>query len=240
MPAPEQITRAFLNEIWWDNDGKPKYQNPQGGDGQSFEVQFNPETLKVTYTNQRAGGDQPANSPVQFVGRGTTKLALQLWFDITLPKGDQPAPDDGDVRSLTQTVAYFMAPQHVTVDGKTSLAPPGVSFEWGSLIFQGVMDTLDETLELFSPDGRPLRASVNIGVSQQEIKPQPPPSAPGTGLGLSAPGTQPLLMAKAGASLQQMSASLGISDWRTVAQANGIENPRQLTAGAQLNFSTGK
>jgi hypothetical protein len=238
MPKPEQITRAQMKEIWWDNDGKPQYQNPQGGSGKSFEVQFNPETLKVTYANQKAGGDQPGNSPVQFVGRGTTKIALQLWFDITLPKGNEPAADSGDVRSLTQEVTYFMAPQTVTVQGKSALAPPGISFEWGSLIFQGVMDSMDESLDFFSPDGRPLRANVNIGITQQEIRPQPPANSPGTGLGAGI-GTQPLQLAKAGLSLQQMSASLGISDWRSVADRNGVENPRQLTVGAQLDFSIG-
>jgi Contractile injection system tube protein len=240
MPKPEQVTKASLKEIWWDNSGKPQYQNPQGGAGKSFEVQFNPETLKVTYANQKAGGDQPGNSPVQFVGRGTTKLSLQIWFDISLPKGGDAAPPSGDVRSLTQEVAYFMAPQKVTVQGKTSTAPPGVSFEWGSMIFQGVVDTMDETLDFFAADGRPLRASMNLGITQQEIKPQPPASAPGTGLGANGPGTQPLQLGKAGLSLQQMSANLGVGDWRAVADLNGIENPRQVTVGAQLDFSVGQ
>ena len=35
-------------------------------------MQFNPETLTVTYTNQSAGGDQRGGSALQFVGKGTT------------------------------------------------------------------------------------------------------------------------------------------------------------------------
>jgi hypothetical protein len=238
MPKPENVTRAFLKEIWWDNDGTPRYQNPQGGTGRSFEVQFNPETLKITYANQKAGGDQPANSPVQFVGKGTTKLTAQIWFDISLPKGKDAARPNGDVRALTQQVLYFMAPQSVTVQGRTSTAPPGVSFEWGSMIFQGVIDTLDETLDFFSADGRALRASMNLGITQQEIKPQPTkPGTPAAGQSPGGPGTQPLLQAKAGVSLQQMSANLGINNWQAVAQLNGIENPRIVAPGAQLNFS---
>jgi Contractile injection system tube protein len=53
--------------------------------GKEIPVQFNPDSLKVTYANevkQPEGGDQAAGtSGRQFVGAGTTKLALTLWFD---------------------------------------------------------------------------------------------------------------------------------------------------------------
>ncbi|MFY7947636.1 MAG: peptidoglycan-binding protein, partial [Gemmatimonas sp.] len=45
-------------------------------------VQFNPETLKVTFANQLrtpdGAGDQSGTAARQFVGAGTTQLALQL------------------------------------------------------------------------------------------------------------------------------------------------------------------
>ena len=70
--------------------------------GQTVDVQFNPETLKVTFANQLVqpqGGDQAAgNTGRQFVGAGTTKLALTLWFDVTAMIDD---PVD-DVRRLTR------------------------------------------------------------------------------------------------------------------------------------------
>ena len=79
--------------------------------GQQVEVQFNPESLKVTYANQLVqpqGGDQASgNAGRQFVGAGTTKLALQLWFDVNAMEKD---PVD-DVRRLTQKVVYFMTPR---------------------------------------------------------------------------------------------------------------------------------
>ena len=46
--------------------------------------------------------------------------------------------------------------------------PPGVRFLWGSFQFDGMMDSLEETLEFFSPDGRPLRASVSLGAVAAE------------------------------------------------------------------------
>jgi hypothetical protein len=48
-------------------------------------------------------------------------------------------------------------------------------------------------------------------------------------------GTQPLTLAAAGESLQSLSARVGV-DWRAVANANDINNPRQLQGGAVLNL----
>ena len=38
----------------------------------------------------------------------------------------------------------------------------GCRFEWGSFIFQGVVDSMDETLDYFSEEGVPLRATVSL------------------------------------------------------------------------------
>src|SRR5215211_3777615 len=68
-------------------------------------VQFNPESLKVSFANQiqtpSGAGDQRGTPARQFVGAGTTKLTLQLWFDVTapMPAGEQ---QEQDVRKLTQ------------------------------------------------------------------------------------------------------------------------------------------
>src|SRR5438128_465066 len=89
--------------------------------GKDSPVQFNPETLKITYPNQLVepkGGDKAAGTAGrQFVGAGTTKLALQLWFDVGAQEpvtdehstGEQGMVDD--VRRLTQHVVFFMTPQ---------------------------------------------------------------------------------------------------------------------------------
>jgi len=136
--------------------------------GQTVEVQFNPETLKVTYANQieqPKGGDQASGTGGrQFVGAGTTKLALQLWFDVTAMEQD---PVD-DVRRLTQKVVYFMTPQPSDEDANRR-APPGIRFQWGSFLFDGMVDGIEQSLEFFSPDGKPLRASISLSLSQQKI-----------------------------------------------------------------------
>jgi Contractile injection system tube protein len=205
--------------------------------GHQIDVQFNPETLKVTFASQIVqpqGGDQAAgNAGRQFVGAGTTKLALQLWFDVTAMQKD---PVD-DVRRLTQQVTYFMKPQKSDQD-PNKLAPPGLRFQWGSFLFDGMVEGIEETLEFFSPDGKPLRASISLTVSQQKIlenefKDQvkvPPPR-----------GHQPLKAAKQGDSLQNMAGKNGKSDWQGIAAANGIEDPLRMNPGqlVDLNYKIG-
>ena len=89
-------------------------------------VQFNPETLKVSFANQiqtpSGTGDQSGTPTRQFVGAGTTKLALQLWFDVTALARRTRTSRLDDVRKLTQKVAYFITPKK---EGKKVRAPGG-------------------------------------------------------------------------------------------------------------------
>src|SRR5713226_3490889 len=243
---PLQLKQAILQEIWWTDKGALQEKGPNGKDGKKFTVQFNPQTLKVNFSNQKAGGEQPKGSSTQFVGKGVTKLTLELWFDISLAQAQgrveaksQPTKSGAnktppiDVRSLTQQVAYFMKPQ--PVQGKPdTFVPPGIRFRWGSFIFEGVMDSMDETLDLFSDKGLPIRANVNISMSRQEIIFDAQKAASLK----EAPGTQPFEAIPAGRPLQQSAAEAG-TDWRQAALANGIENPRMMSPGALVNLSAG-
>src|SRR5215471_637347 len=111
MPEPTKIAKAELVEL--DSTGNAK-------DGTKVVVQFNPESLKVSFANQltppdNAAGkdkakDQKDTASMQFVGKGTTKLSVQLWFDATSPV-PEGSPSADDVRKLTQRVAYFITPQ---------------------------------------------------------------------------------------------------------------------------------
>jgi LysM repeat protein len=51
-------------------------------------------------------------------------------------------------------------------------------------------------------------------------------------------GTTPLTVTPQGASIQGLAASAGV-DWKTVAAANGIDNPRAVQAGTVVNLSVG-
>jgi hypothetical protein len=245
-----KLEKAVLKEM--DAD----FKNPLPG-GPTVQVQFNPETLKVSFANQvvqpQGGGDQRGQQARQFVGAGTTKLTLQLWFDVTarpLPPGKESI---SDVRELTKEVAYFITPKPNDQAGGGApkggggaagqpppMIPPAVRFIWGSFQFDGMMDSLEETLEFWSGDGRPLRASLGLALSQQKItfafsdkaRGGSGPGAPST------PGTSPLAQAPAGATLQGLAVGAGVgADWQSIAAANGIENPRLLAPGQLIDLN---
>src|SRR5215212_1047235 len=86
-------------------------------------AQFNPETLRITHGSQvvppvnpskdsvatqaSAQRDTPGSTAHQHTGPGSTRLSVQLWFDVTsvLPLADEGV---SDVRVLTEKVAYFL------------------------------------------------------------------------------------------------------------------------------------
>ena len=231
MSNTQNLTKAKLQET--DGKQNPKTINPE----KDCEVEFNPETLKVSFANQiskpEGGAAKSGKPPTQFVGPGTTKLSLQIWFDVTAPMPPGQS-EETDVRNLTKKVAYFITPK----DGESAekKIPPVVRFSWGSFQFDGVMESMEESLEFFSSDGRPLRASVSIGLTQQEITGIKPNDI--TPPGVQTPGTRPLTQAPAGSSVQSVADSQGKGgNWQDIAAANNIENPRMLQPGQLLDMN---
>lgn len=231
--AEQTIVRAELIELKDDlSDVLPS--------GKRVPVQFNPETLKLSYSNQiqaqnngsssappprqagRGSGNQSQGTPArQFVGAGTTKLAVQLTFDVSAATSDVFLNSAGekksgelfmvdDVRRVTAQVLYFMKPKDPGAGARdaSQRVPPGVRFLWGKFLFDGIVESLEENVEFFSADGKALRASITLNLIQQSIL---VPAFTGDGRvtrpnAAAAPaGTTPLAPARSGQSLQQMS-----------------------------------
>jgi hypothetical protein len=232
MPQKQTLKKAQLVEVFKDAKGNVT------GTGKIVPVQFNPQSLKLNFSNQWGSGDKPQGTSTQFVGSSTTKLTMDLWFDVSLPVQEGAPPSGGDVRKLTEAVAYFMTVQNPKAPKQENRVPPSMKFQWGSFIFNGTMDTMDETIDMFSPDGVPLRSNVAISISKHDLAfefaqaggPQSAAAAPPV-------GTTPLATSNEGDSLSQMAAKAGVSNWQGVAQANGIANPRLLQAGLMINLS---
>ncbi len=245
MPDNLELKKAELIELKSDfSDPKP--------DGKKVTVQFNPDSLKVTFANQIAteGSGSQRGTPGQLhVGAGTTKMTLQLWFDLTRQgEGEAPAKD---VRDLTKQVTYFITPAEQGSGNEKKFIPPAVRFHWGTFTFDGIMESLEETLDYWSHDGKPLRAAMSLALSQQKIEAfnlaargasqaQKISSLLGQGGSATAGrpvGTTPMTQARAGVTVQGLADVSGRADWQVVAAANGIENPRQLQPGQLLNLN---
>ncbi|MCI0576990.1 MAG: LysM peptidoglycan-binding domain-containing protein [Chloroflexi bacterium] len=222
----EQVAKAYLVEI--ENYTTDVTQKEEGT--HKVEVQFNPETLKLSFANQNTGGDQPNGGSAQNVGNLTSQLSVDLLFDTT--------EDGSDVREKTKEVARFMMPK----EGDTNRTPPRTRFQWGTFIFEGIIDGLGETLEYFSAEGVPMRAAISLTIKSDNIvflidkikgagRRRP---APAEGIG----ATSPLNAARPGDSLQRLAGRAGLSaDWKAIAGANGIDDPLRLPAGALINLN---
>ena len=116
-----------------------------------LKVDFNPTSLKYTITNTlpSQGGDDKRK---QNATQSSAQLSMDLVFDST---------DSGsDIRQKTSKVAAMMKP--------ANKVPPAVEFEWGAYSFIGFAESYTETIDFFSHDGIPLRATISLTLAQKE------------------------------------------------------------------------
>lgn len=209
-----------------------------------FVVPFNPTTLKVSYTNSVS--NESGNDVTQKAGKQTAEFSVDLIFDTTdtspstIDWGDATAKGkvqpgvDIDVRIFTARVVAMMKPNPKSSNlGDTSGAPL-VRFVWGSFLFDGVLKSLTETLELFSAQGIPLRATLNLNLTQDNL--QLPLATTGTGIGVSIGAALFTPMAGANAAGAMVSLGLDPLAGKLMAAANGLDDLRTLPASAALSL----
>jgi Contractile injection system tube protein len=129
---------------------------PVSGSDEPIHVHFNPTSLQVSITNTLEEKGR-GNQKTQYVSKSSAKLTFDLIFDTTAT--------GGDVRLDTGKVAKLMVPGKRDQQGTP---PTIVKFEWGTFTFQGLIESYKETIDFFSSDGIPLRASLNLTLASQE------------------------------------------------------------------------
>jgi hypothetical protein len=182
-------------------------------------VHFNPEKLELSITNaMEQNRNRRRREPPQLVTESSAKLTLELLFDTTA--------SGADVRLTTFQVAQMMQPRPgPSQRGERRGVPAIVLFEWGNFAIQGFIDSYRETLDLFAPEGVPLRATLSLSITEQEMPFRPPVQRPQPTPGQDAA----VLPANPAESLDALGERLGISRGgaQALAQENGIENLRQ-------------
>ena len=156
MSIPDNFEKAFF--VVRENDTGPLRRGARPND--AISVHFNPTSLQYVVSNTMKATGRGSNAK-QYVSQSTAKLTMDLIFDTT---------DSGqDVRALTSKVAQFMKPTRaVSSNNQDRKVPPVVLFAWGNFMFQGMVESFKETIDFFSGNGVPLRASVNVTMSQQD------------------------------------------------------------------------
>ncbi len=189
-------------------------------------VHFNPASLQLTVSNELK--DTRNNERKQYIAKSSSKLTMDLLFDTT-ETGE-------DVMRTTRKLQAFLVP--ATPPGQQApreVPPPLVMFEWGTLRFKGVAESYKETIDFFSPDGVPLRSSVNLTLSRQDKVFDDSPGGSGAASNpandsLSLPGSNSPAQTAAGAGAPGAA--------RGIAASNGEESLR-FSAGGGLTVSGG-
>ena len=194
-------------------------------------VQFNPTEYSLTKGAQFAEVGIPGiDSPIlQFVRGQNEKLALDLFFDVT---NDGMGEDSSDVTTLTKPFYQLVKIQ------KETHAPPRIQFSWGQgLAFKAVVESVRQKFTLFSPSGKPLRAT--LSVSLREYKDL---AAQLTELNLNSPDRTKLRVVNSGDTLSSIAAEEYDDPrlWRVIANApeneGRIGSPRRPRPGTVLTI----
>lgn len=209
----------------------------------AFQVLFNPESYVQSRSVRYAQANGVAtNTPVvQFAGGSMEILKFRLFFDSMsagsevgglteklLFAGNSILPSLGkvvDVRTYTQKVYSLME-----IDPDKHV-PPLVKLKWSSLQFTGHLVQCTQHFVRFNERGIPMRAWLDCAF-QEFVAPLkanlPRP--------LESPDTTKYRTVYQGDSLWSMSAKeYGQPEqWRAIADANGLTNPRHLRSGTQL------
>ena len=191
---------------------------------QPLEVDFNPETLKVSITNaMQANRGRRKKEPPQFVTDSTAKLSVELLFDTTTY--------GFDVREITSQVAQMMKPKGTAQQQKKKKGIPAiVFFEWGTFLFEGYIKSFNETLDFFAAEGVPLRSTVSLSITEQD-DPFRTPSGDGfSDVGLFddvLPTAAPPVPVPGDRSIDDLALASGDpAAAGRIAAANGVENRR--------------
>jgi hypothetical protein len=212
-----------------------------GGDETSLDVQYNPNSL--TFDKKPKLADIPIpglDAPLkQFVRGETETLSVELFFDTT-----EHGTGAGARSVTTLTDAFYGL---VKIDPKTH-APPVCAFLWGSKFpgdslpdrygnqrrteFKGVVTDVKQDFQLFSPEGTPLRAVLTVAIDEYR-----PLHDQINQLNLQSPEHNRVHVLGRDETLALVSYLHldNAADWRHVADANGIDDPRRLEPGLTLS-----
>lgn len=209
---------------------------------ESFSVLYNPES----YTQSRQSNFRPAqafSAPTQvpqFLSAGLEVLTFRLFFD-SMSAGSEVGADKKefasnssetslkkwmDVRVYTRRVTDLMM-VHEDLH-----MPQYVCLRWDSLIFYGYLVACRQEFVKFTESGMPVRAWLDCTFMEMSTATKAAPTV------MNSPDTTKFHTVCQGESLWSMSAKAygQPEQWRLIAAANGIANPRRLRSGEVLRM----
>jgi hypothetical protein len=204
--------------------------------GMVVECMFNPTEYNFSKSNTwNVKGVPGKDVPIpQFQSGGATTLTVSLLFDTyTQSTGGPPK----DVRTYTEKVFGLMMVDSTLKDAKSkSSRPPIVTFHWGnSWSFKAVITSVAQKFSLFTSDGTPVRATLNVTFQQVEQQGTAPPTNP-----TSVAHVEKVHVVGPRETIDAIAfTELGDArKWPTIADYNNLDNPLKLRPGQKLAIPT--
>lgn len=220
MPTNNNLVKLKIQAF---KDPPCKYQ--KAGEIDAF---INPSTYQrtysVIYSDDRALGATDTTQVFKRIGQ--SDLSLSFFVDGTgvVKLGSQYKDVDAYIDAFTTMVYGFQGELH---------RPYYLLIIWGKLTFTGVCSKMDVKYNLFTPDGKALRATIDIVVTQsKDYKTKAKEAAK------SSPDLTHLRTVKAGDTLPLMSYRIygDSSHYLEVARANGLSSFQAIKPGDQIYF----
>ena len=202
------------------------------------QVLFNPTEYTVEQTNTwEAQNTQGGKPRTQFTRADFRKLSMELFLDSYEEK--DASNQVVDVRTYTDRIAKLMV---ASVDHSEGKRPPIVEVTWRDappgtgnpdFPFKGVLLSLRQQFVLFSEEGCPVRAKLNLTLQEylqpDEIEERFPKRS-------SFPARTYSI--KQGDTLSGIAQAMWKKplEWRRIADENKIQDPRLLLPGTELSI----
>jgi hypothetical protein len=187
-----------------------------------IDFRFNPTEYQLQKGNNFAEIPIPGleSPPIQFVRGNAEKLTVELLADTSDTLKDVREVYVNKLRGLLKIRSE-------------SHAPPIVNFLWSKNEFRGVIESLNVTYVLFSPEGTPLRAKLSLTLKEYrpvEIQLKDTPK--------TSPDLEKTWVVRRGDKLSSIAAAVyrDPAVWRDIAEANEIQDPRILKPGTVLTL----
>jgi hypothetical protein len=187
----------------------------------TLNVLFNPKEYSIQKTVQWEPHKAPGlDSPEQqFTSGNPSLLTVELFFDTY--------EDKSSVKEHTDQL------MNMTLVDADKHRPPSVQFAWGDFQFKGFVESLTVRYTMFLSDGKPCRATANLSIKENETAKDQLDKNP-----RNSPDHTKRRTVKIGETLALIAHEEydDPAEWRRIADANGIMDPKDVKPGTVLTL----